>query len=1070
MSMRKKKAHNIPIKIKKGIALCMSLVLVLLLTVLYAPAAKAKSTESFDPADNDLNLYPVLYDNTNGLPTAETNDIAQTSEGFIWIACYAGLIRYDGNTFERLDSTTGINSVSCLLVDDRDRLWIGTNDSGVAVMENGEFRFWDEEDGLGSSKVREIKQSGDGNIYIGTASGVVMFTPDLKMTKLTDSRIDNLYIDHMDPGEDELLYCTTAGDEMFILRDGNLVNFYENDNMEIENLTAVYPDPKVPGKIYYGTEHSGIYHFDIKAGIESAEHIDIDPLYSVTEMHMIDDRLWICSRGGIGFVDEEGFHALTDLPLNNSVDTMMQDYEGNLWFTSSRLGLMKLVSNRFTDVFAEYDLPGTVVNSTCLLDGNMYIGTDTGIMVINEEGRVDSVPVTSAKYVSGEPFGATDLVSLLSDSRIRSVIRDSENRLWITCWQGLGLLCYDHGELTVYNKNGGMLSDRVRSVYETKDGAMLAAVTGGMNVIKDGQITETYDEKDGIVNSETLITCEAPNGDYLLGSNGDGIYVFNDDGLRIIDKKEGLTSGVVMRIKYDEDNKVFWLVTGNSLAYMTEDYKVTTIQNFPYPDNLDLYKNSKGDIWVLSSDGIYVTPAEALLANEDIKPVHYGIANGLPCIATSNSYSEVTADGDLFMCGRSGVAMVNIEEPLEDVNDLKMAVPFVEVNDVPVFPDEDGVFTIPSDAYKLAICGYVYNYSLTDPTVSFMLKGFDKEMMSLKCSDFDPVYYTNLPGGKYTFVMELKDALGRESKSLSTTIIKERAFYETAAFYIGVGLATAILLMIAAQKIAGRRLRIVEQKHREEREREIVTNELHMANQIQTSALPHEFPPFPERREFDIFASMDAAREVGGDFYDFFLIDDDHLCLVIADVSGKGIPASLFMMNTKVLLKSYAQSGIAPSEILEKANKEICENNQAEMFVTVWLGILEISSGKMIASNAGHEYPVIGHPVTGFELIKDKHGFVIGGMEGMKYTDYELQFMPGDKLFVYTDGVPEATNANNELFGTDRMLEALNSNKEASPEEMLENVYKAVGEFVGDAEKFDDLTMLGMDYHGPQEG
>ena len=175
-------------------------------------------------------------------------------------------------------------------------------------------------------------------------------------------------------------------------------------------------------------------------------------------------------------------------------------------------------------------------------------------------------------------------------------------------------------------------------------------------------------------------------------------------------------------------------------------------------------------------------------------------------------------------------------------------------------------------------------------------------------------------------------------------------------------------------------------------------------------------------------------------------------------------------MNTKVLLKSYAQSGIAPSEILEKANKEICENNQAEMFVTVWLGILEISSGKMIASNAGHEYPVIGHPVTGFELIKDKHGFVIGGMEGMKYTDYELQFMPGDKLFVYTDGVPEATNANNELFGTDRMLEALNSNKEASPEEMLENVYKAVGEFVGDAEKFDDLTMLGMDYHGPQEG
>ena len=1050
--------------------LCMSLVLACLLIIQVTPAASAVSLESFTPANNDIDFYPVHYDNTNGLPTAEANDIAETSEGFIWIACYAGLIRYDGNTFVRLDSTSGINSVSCLLVDDKDRLWIGTNDSGVALMENGEFTFWDEEDGLGSSKVREITQDDDGRIYVGTAAGIAMFDPDLNITPLTDSRIANAYIDRMVPGDDSLVYCTTSGDEMFILRDGNLVNFYENENTEIENITAIYPDPKVPGKIYYGTEKSGIYHFDIKAGIESAEHIDIDPLYSVNEMQYIDDKLWICSRGGIGMVDEQGFHALTDLPLNNSVETMIQDYEGNLWFTSSRLGVMKLVSNHFTNIFAEYDIPETVVNTTCLLDGNMYIGTDNGLVVIDEKGIVDSVPVTSAQTSSGAAFSATDLVSLLGDGRIRSVIRDSKNRLWIASWQNLGLLCYDHGALTVYNKDEGLLSDRVRSVYETKDGAMLVAVTGGMNIIRDGQITATYDENDGIINGETLVTCEAPNGDMLLGSNGDGIYILNDKGLRIIDKKDGLTSGVVMRIKYDETNKVFWLVTGNSLAYMTEDYEVTTIKNFPYPDNLDLYQNSSGDMWILSSDGIYVTPAEVLLANEDVKPIHYGIVNGLPCIVTSNSYNEITADGDLYISGRSGVAKVNIEESLEDVNDLKMAVPYIEVNDKPVYPDENGVFTIPPDANKLAICGYVFNYSLTDPTVSFMLEGFDKEMMTVKRSDFDPVYYTNLPGGKYTFVMELKDALGRESKSLSTTIIKERAFYETAAFYIGVGLAAAIFLMIAAQKIAGRRLQIVEQKHREEREREIVTNELHMANQIQTSALPHEFPPFPERREFDIFASMDAAREVGGDFYDFFLIDDDHLCLVIADVSGKGIPASLFMMNTKVLLKSYAQSGIAPSEVLEKANKEICENNQAEMFVTVWLGILEISSGKMIAANAGHEYPVIGHPITGFELIKDKHGFVIGGMEGMKYTDYELQFMPGDKLFVYTDGVPEATNANNELFGTDRMLEALNSNKEASPEEMLENVYKAVGEFVGEAEKFDDLTMLGMDYHGPQEG
>ena len=1047
----------------------MSLLLACLLVIPAAQVAGAVSSESFEPLNDEFDFYPVLYDNTNGLPTAEANDIVQTSDGFIWIACYAGLIRYDGRSFVRLDSTEGINSISCLLVDEKDRLWIGTNENGIAVMENGKFRFWGEEDGLGSSKVRELAEDDNGYIYAGTATGIVMFSPDLEMTRLTDSRIVNAYIDNMVPGSDGLIYCTTNVDEMFILRDGNLVNFYENDDSGIENITSIYPDPKVPGKVYYGTEKSGVYHFDIKAGLESAEHIDIDPLYSVNWMQIVDDRLWICSRGGIGMVDEDGFHDLTYLPLNNSIDTMMEDYQGNLWFTSSRLGVMKLVSNRFENIFDKYDIPETVVNSTCLLDGNMYIGTDTGLVVIDSKGIVDSVPVTSAQTASGGEFSASNLVSLLSDSRVRSVIRDSKDRLWITSWQNMGLLCYDHGELTVYNKDEGLLSDRVRSVYETKDGAMLVALTGGMNVIKDGKITATYDENSGIINEETLITCEAPNGDMLLGSNGDGIYIINDQGLRNIDKENGLTSGVVMRIKYDEEYKVFWLVTGNSIAYMTEDYEVTTVHNFPYPDNLDIIKNSKGDMWILSSDGIYVVPAEELLANEKIEPVHYGIANGLPCIATSNAYNEITADGDLYISGRSAVARINIEDALEEVMDVKMAVPWIEVDDVVTFPDAKGVFTIPAGADKLAICGYVFDYSLTDPTVGFKLKGFDKDMMTSRRSDFDSVYYTNLRGGKYTFVMELKDALGRESKSLSTTIIKEKAFYETTAFFIGSLLAASITLLLVVQRFVKRRLDLLEKKHREERERETVMNELHMANQIQTSVLPHEFPPFPERNEFELFASMDPAREVGGDFYDFFMIDDDHLCLVIADVSGKGIPAALFMMNVKLMLKSYAHSGVAPSEALEWANKEICENNQAEMFVTVWLGILEISSGKLVAANAGHEYPVIGHPDTGFELVKDKHGLVIGGMEGMEYQDYELQLAPGDRLFVFTDGVPEATNANNEMFGTDRMLDALNAGRDVSPEEMLENVYKAVGEFVGDAEKFDDLTMLGMAYHGPQE-
>ncbi|MBR1709117.1 MAG: serine/threonine-protein phosphatase, partial [Clostridia bacterium] len=212
--------------------------------------------------------------------------------------------------------------------------------------------------------------------------------------------------------------------------------------------------------------------------------------------------------------------------------------------------------------------------------------------------------------------------------------------------------------------------------------------------------------------------------------------------------------------------------------------------------------------------------------------------------------------------------------------------------------------------------------------------------------------------------------------------------------------------------------------------------------------------------------SMDPAKEVGGDFYDYFLVDDDHLCMVIADVSGKGVPAALFMMASKIILQSVAMMGHSPAEILRRTNDAVCSNNEAEMFVTVWLGILELSSGKLTCANAGHEYPVFKRPDGNYELYKDRHGFVIGGMEGVRYREYEIQLDPGAKVFVYTDGVPEATNADKELFGTDRMIEALNEKPDIAPQEVLKNVRAHVDDFVKDAEQFDDLTMLCLEYKG----
>ena len=248
-------------------------------------------------------------------------------------------------------------------------------------------------------------------------------------------------------------------------------------------------------------------------------------------------------------------------------------------------------------------------------------------------------------------------------------------------------------------------------------------------------------------------------------------------------------------------------------------------------------------------------------------------------------------------------------------------------------------------------------------------------------------------------------------------------------------------------------------------ERERISADLNVAAQIQNDMLPHVFP---QRDDIDLYASMNPAKEVGGDFYDFFFIDDDHLALVIADVSGKGVPASLFMVIAKTIIKNRALSGNVPSpaQILHDANNQLCEGNEAGLFVTAWLGILDLNTGIVTAANAGHEFPAVRQPGKNFELVQDKHGLVLAGMEGMVYTDYEIKLEKGATLFVYTDGVPEATNANHELFEFERTVQALNVKPDASPKDLLPIVRAEVDKFVGEAPQFDDLTMLAVRYKG----
>ena len=412
--------------------LYLYLVLVLLLNV---GAARADGASTVDPVNQPENFSAVLYDNTNGLPTSEANAIVQTSEGFIWIGSYGGLIRYDGNTFVRMDSTSGITSIKCLFVDAQDRLWIGTNDNGVAMLERGELRKWGKLDGMKSAHTRAITGDQNGTIYVATTCGIATIDSDGNLRMMEDEAIAEANMRDLRMGSDGIIYGLTNFGDLMKIKDGGLISFLSAEESPVKGVASMLPDPAEPGKLWFEGADYGFYHAAYGEDLTDLEPIDIQPLSSVQSMEYIDGKVWICSSYGIGVLTDDGIHVLEDLPMNSSVGHVMRDYLGNLWFTSTRQGVMKVVPNQFTNLFERYGLSTRVVNSTCMCEDKLFVATDTGLIVIDENGPLSNLPLTKAVTNTGADFEAdveaNDLIALLDGCRIRSIIRDSQDRLWI---------------------------------------------------------------------------------------------------------------------------------------------------------------------------------------------------------------------------------------------------------------------------------------------------------------------------------------------------------------------------------------------------------------------------------------------------------------------------------------------------------------------------------------------------------------------------------------------------------------------------------------------------------------
>ena len=750
-----------------------------------------------DPTGDGEGYAAVVYNNTNGLPTSEANAIAETKEGFLWIGSYSGLIRYDGSTFERIDSTTGVTSVVSLYVDSKERLWIGTNDNGVAYMEKGKINFYKDVEGLKSSSIRSIVEDKEGNIFIATTYGLGYIDTDMQIHALDESQLNSEYICELRKDDRGVIYGETINGAVFTIENKKVTGYYDGNQLGLGVLTTITPDPENPGYVYLGTENSDIYYGTLDDNLKSVKKIDVSPLSYILSMEYIGGELWVCSNTGIGVIRDGNFRSLNKLPLNNTVGHMLADYEGNLWFTSTRQGVMKIVPNNFTDINQKYGLTDMVVNSTCVLEDQLFIGTDTGLQIIDKnKGRLHKFKLST---VNGKISDKDNFITFMKDCRIRSIVKDAQDRLWISTYSQLGLVRYDHGDVKTYGTAEGLPSERVRTVIELSNGDMAVACSGGVAIMREDEVIKVYNDTNGLTNTEALTICEGFNGELIVGSDGNGIFIITDDSIKNIGSKSGLSSEVILRIKRDDKRKLFWLVTSNSISYM-KDEAVTTVEKFPYSNNFDIYEDNMENMWVLSSNGIYIVQKQELIDNKDIETVFLNKDNGLASVATANSYSYMDEKGNLYISGSAGVTKVDIYKPLEDVSKTKMSVPFVEADGEMIYAEDDGSIIIPSNVKRVTVFSYVYTYSLFNPKVTYQLEGFDSEKTTVDRTELEPIDYTNLDGGTYHFVMELQNTMGQKGKEIEVKLVKKKAFYEKIWFK---ALTAAIILAVLALIVVG---------------------------------------------------------------------------------------------------------------------------------------------------------------------------------------------------------------------------------------------------------------------------
>ncbi|MBR5040545.1 MAG: diguanylate cyclase [Clostridiales bacterium] len=728
-------------------------------------------TSSEEDFDYESDFDTVIYDVDNGLLSSEANAVAQTNDGYIWVGTYAGLYHFNGVRFSKAEVDDRIRNVMRLFVDSKGLLWIGTNDSGVFRYDpnTGDVTCYSTENGLSANAIRSICEDTNGNIYVGTVMSVARIDGNGMVKSFSEwkSIFHAVSLDSMADGS--IVGVTNSG-TLFLAKDGLLLDTKEYESGNGISYLAVAGSPD---RILVTTTASEIVEYKIE-GDELAQidsfTISNHEYFNNIRYSELYEGFFYCGEYGFGMIDPETgiVSDMTEFGFRDSVGDVCVDTQGNIWFASSKRGILKCSQTPFRYLFYKAETGNNAANAICERNGLLYIGLDNGIAIIN-------IKSGNAEY---RPWQQD-----LKGERVRNIMCDTDGNLWISTYGVKGLVKVEQsGALSTINEsNGGLVSGQIRSSILLSDGRVLVASNIGLSFIENNKVVATLSEKDGLNNQLILSMMEREDGSILAASDGDGIYIIkNDRVVGHIGESEGLMSSVVLRIVKGTNG--YFYVTSNAIYY-DDGNAIRMLENFPYTNNYDILISEDGTCWITSSAGLFVVDEKTLIEDGEYTCTLLNKNWGLDTSFTANSWN-LMRDGTLYLCCSDGIRSLSTKNYSLTNTDYQIHLESVQAGNE-VISGEDGKYTIPAVNGRVSFNLAVNNFTLTNPLIHYYLDGAEDEGITCRQNEIIPLEYTNLAYGSYELhVQILNEATGEVERDEVFKIEKKAMMYERVYFQL----------------------------------------------------------------------------------------------------------------------------------------------------------------------------------------------------------------------------------------------------------------------------------------------